>query len=119
LQDDISANQFIRRKKAPQSNAYKTRFAKKFGLLYAVGTILVRYKLVDWSMGWVDTAISRCYENAWSISEKSDARKEDYTPEQALIRLMQARMDERFVPVRSRKRPPIVIEDDKWRILTL
>lgn len=107
-------------------DGYRERFARKFGLLFAIGVLITENKLISWPKEWAFTAVSRCYANALATANESNARKQFdapgqalETPEQAFTRLMRSYTEGRFLSVPPSKGRAIVIDDDKLGILTL
>jgi hypothetical protein len=77
----------------------------------------IHYKLVDWSIEWVETAVGRYYIECLSNGERIEYQNDHNTPEQILILISQASEDRRFVSIRSRRGVPFVIEGDKCGIM--
>ena len=54
---------FVRRV-ARHADGWETRFARKFGVLYAVGRLAVNAGILPWPNAWPLEAITRCYRRA-------------------------------------------------------
>jgi len=108
-------NDFVS-KVVPEGNSYDKRFAKKFGVLFAVARILIHHKLVDWEEAWAFTAVSRCYVSALSNAAAAHIRT-GYEPQRSLINLMQAYMDRRFAVADPKLEGPIQLSDDACGII--
>jgi hypothetical protein len=89
-------------------SGYEQRFARKFGILYAVGKVAVKNGLLEWPADWPAKAISKCYRNAIKASRRDERRVEN-----AIARLQQAVTNRCFIPVADRTRVP-KIEDSHY-----
>jgi len=49
---------------ARHADGWETRFARKFGVLYAVGRLAVEAGILPWPKGWPLKAITRCHRRA-------------------------------------------------------
>jgi hypothetical protein len=49
---------------AGHSNGWETRYARKFGVLYAVGRLAVKAGILPWPRGWAFKATARCYHRS-------------------------------------------------------
>jgi hypothetical protein len=89
-------------------SGYELRFAREFGILYAVGNVAVKNGLLEWPKAWPSTAISKCYGNALRASRRDEKRVEN-----AIAKLQQAVANRRFIPVVHRNPVP-KIEDSHY-----
>ena len=87
------------REMAVSRSGYAERYARKFGILYAVGQIAVEHRLLPWPRSWPMEAVARCYRNAIAA-----ARRDNALTAQALARLQQAVRAGRFPPARGEQR---------------
>jgi hypothetical protein len=59
------------------SNGFEKRFANKFGVLYAAGTIAVEAGLLPWPSDWPMRAVRHCYEIALEQLDPEIARMDE------------------------------------------
>jgi hypothetical protein len=104
---------FVKRM-AGHGDGWDARYARKFGVLYAVGRLAVKAGILPWPNAWPRKAVTRCYHQAISAirSEQVLADK--------LIRVLAslATDSKRFVPVQSGGQAVIRFDDLTLGLLT-
>jgi hypothetical protein len=58
---------------AKDGTSYAVRVARKYGLLYAVGSLAVQKHLINWPTDWPRIAVERCYWNAVETAANEEA----------------------------------------------